>query len=79
MPGDQDHVDYWEPMTPIVTIEDKVVAKIRARREKGVAKYGVSMERTDLPRLDWLNHAQQEAMDFVIYLEKLISDEKASN
>lgn len=79
MPGDQDHIEYWEPKLPMVTIEEKVVAKIRDRREKGVAKYGVTMERTDLTRLDWLNHAQQEAMDFVIYLEKLISDEQVSN
>ena len=30
------------------------------------------MERTDLSELDWLIHAQEEAMDLAIYLEKLI-------
>ena len=30
------------------------------------------MERTDLSELEWLVHAQEEAMDLAIYLEKLI-------
>ena len=34
------------------------------------------MERTDLSRLEWLIHTQEEAMDMVVYLEKLISIEK---
>lgn len=57
--------------------EENVINKIRQRRDKGRTKYGVSMERTDLSRIDWLNHAQQEAMDLAIYLERLIRDEEA--
>jgi hypothetical protein len=58
-----------------MTCEESVCEKIRLRSEAGRKKYGVTMERTDLTRREWLIHAQQEAMDLCIYLEKLISDE----
>ena len=58
--------------------EEGVIDKIRLRREAGRKKYGVTMERTDLTRLDWLRHAQEEAMDLAIYLERLIRDEEAA-
>ena len=57
-------------------IEDKVMAKIYNRAIMGKAKYGVTMERTDLTTLDWLIHAQEEAMDMAVYLEKLIQLER---
>lgn len=53
-------------------IEESVIAKIRQRRDAGRVKYGVTMERADVDTLDWLQHAQDEAMDLAIYLEKLI-------
>lgn len=56
--------------------EESVIRKIRQRRDVGRLKYGTSMERTDLTRLDWLRHAQEEAIDFAIYLEKLIQTEQ---
>lgn len=55
--------------------EERVVARIRKRRDAGRAKYGTSMERKDLTTLEWINHAQEEAMDFMIYLERLRVDE----
>jgi len=51
-----------------------VIAKIKTRQQRGIAKYGLTMERSDLTTKDWLIHAQEEAMDFVIYLERLIRD-----
>jgi hypothetical protein len=59
-------------MSKPLECEEAVIEKIRARRHAGRRKYGVSMERTDLTKLDWLRHAQEEALDFAIYLEKLI-------
>lgn len=59
-------------------IEDAVIAKINARAAAGVIKYGVSMERGDLSRLDWLNHLQQELIDGLAYIEKLIQLEELS-
>ena len=57
---------------PAPTCEEEVIKKIRKRREAGLKKYGTSMERTDLSTLQWLQHAQDEAMDCAIYLQKLM-------
>jgi len=53
-------------------IEDDVCAKIQARSDKGVAKYGVTMEREDLSITEWLTHLQEEMMDAILYVEKLL-------
>ena len=58
--------------------ESSVRDKIAARAAKGLAKYGVGMDRTDLSRLDWLRHLQEELMDGCVYLERLIQDEEAT-
>ena len=34
------------------------------------------MERTDLSKKDWLIHAQEEALDLAVYLQKLIMEEE---
>lgn len=57
-------------------IENIVCAKITQRAEVGKSKYGTTMERVDLSGLEWLVHAQEEAMDLAVYLEKLIGLEK---
>lgn len=56
--------------------EEAVVSKILARRDAGRKKYGATMERADLTKLDWLVHAQEEAMDLSIYLERCIREER---
>jgi len=61
----------------VSSIEDAVVAKIKDRAIDGLIKYQQTMERTDLSTLDWLIHAQEEAMDLAVYLERLIQDERA--
>jgi len=58
-----------------IQIEDKnvlsVMARFKERSEAGIKKYKTTLERTDLTTLEWLQHAQEEAMDFVLYLERL--------
>ena len=56
-------------------IETQVIEKIQYRAQDGLAKYGVTMERNDLTRVQWLIHAQEEAMDLAIYLQRLINEE----
>tara|TARA_R110002020_G_scaffold105471_2_gene246033 strand:+ start:606 stop:794 length:189 start_codon:yes stop_codon:yes gene_type:complete len=56
-------------------IEDIVIKKIEARAKLGESKYNTTMERNDLSRKEWLVHAQEEAMDLCIYLQKLIMEE----
>lgn len=53
-------------------IEEQVISKIRARSEAGRKKYDTTMEREDLTLIEWLQHAQEEAMDLAVYLEKII-------
>ena len=55
-------------------IEDEVCKKIQERAKIGKRKYGVTMEDEQLPVLSWLIHAQEEAMDLAIYLQKLIEE-----
>ena len=53
-------------------LEDKVCNKIKKRAEVGKEKYGVTMERTDLTKTDWLVHLQEELMDAAVYIERLL-------
>jgi hypothetical protein len=55
-------------------IEDAVMAKIYERALVGKSKYGVTMERDDLSLKEWLIHAQEEAMDLAVYLQKVIEE-----
>ena len=56
-------------------MNDKIVLSVlesfKKRSETGIKKYNTTLERTDLSTLEWLHHAQEEAMDFVLYLERL--------
>ena len=52
-------------------IVQEVVNKFRSRSEVGIKKYGTTLERNDLTPLEWIEHAQEEAMDFCLYLERL--------
>jgi len=56
-------------------IEDQIVLRVLSRfnerSQVGITKYNTTLERTDLSTLEWLTHAQEEAMDFVLYLERL--------
>ena len=58
-------------------IVNRVRTKLAERSAVGIAKYGTTMARTDLSRLDWLRHAQEELLDGAVYLERLIQDEIA--
>ena len=57
-------------------IEDEVCEKIQGRAEVGKEKYGVTMETAPLTKIEWLIHAQEEAMDLAVYLQKLIEMEE---
>lgn len=55
--------------------EDKYVQAVKDKFEKrsqiGIKKYNTTLERTDLTLMDWINHAQEEAMDLTLYLERI--------
>ena len=54
---------------------ESVRTKLLERAARGLAKYGVTTERSDLTRRQWLQHAQEEALDSAVYLECLITAE----
>jgi hypothetical protein len=53
------------------SIVQAVLDKFIARSTLGKEKYGTDLDRTDLSVLDWIQHAQEEHMDAILYLEKL--------
>ena len=50
---------------------ENVIKQLREREQRGLSKYGVNTERTDLSTLEWLQHLQEELMDGAVYIEKL--------
>jgi hypothetical protein len=53
------------------SIVESIINQFKERSEVGIKKYNTTLDREDLTCLEWINHAQQEAMDFILYLEKL--------
>jgi len=56
------------------SIVESVRKQLLDRSNVGLLKYGVTLDRDDLSLLDWLEHAKQEQMDSVLYLEKIIQE-----
>ena len=52
-------------------IVESVINKFKQRSEVGIKKYNKTMDRDDLSLDEWLTHAQEEAMDLTLYLEKI--------
>jgi hypothetical protein len=59
---------------------DSIVKRVRnafkRRSERGLEKYGTTLDRNDLTHLEWLQHLQEELMDATLYIEKLKDEEK---
>ena len=56
-------------------IEDSVCEKVQSRAAVGLEKYGTTMERDDLTFKEWMLHLQEELMDALVYIEKVLEDE----
>ena len=48
-----------------------IIEQFTSRAKMGKAKYGVDLDRTDLTLVEWIEHAKQEHMDAILYLEKI--------
>ncbi len=53
------------------SIVSSIINQFTSRSLMGKAKYGVDLDRTDLTILEWIEHAKQEHMDAILYLEKI--------
>lgn len=48
-----------------------VIKQLEDRMTFGYNKYGTTTERDDIDLLGWIQHAQEEAMDLAVYLERI--------
>jgi hypothetical protein len=53
------------------SVVTSIINQFIERSEKGKAKYGVDLDRKDLSLLEWIEHAKQEHMYAILYLEKI--------
>ncbi len=53
------------------SIVDTILNKFVDRAEMGFNKYNNTLDRKDLSKVEWINHAQEELMDGILYLERL--------
>jgi hypothetical protein len=53
------------------SVVTSVIKQFEERSIKGKEKYGTDLDREDLALIDWIEHAKQEHMDAILYLEKI--------
>lgn len=56
------------------TIVEAIVDKFKERSDVGIKKYNTTLDREDLTTEQWINHAIEESMDLILYLERLKRD-----
>jgi hypothetical protein len=55
------------------SIVDSIINKFVERAEMGEKKYGVTLDRDDLSLEEFLEHAIQEKMDDLLYMQKALT------
>lgn len=53
------------------SVVEAVIQRFHDRAKFGKDKYGTDLDRNDLTMEEWIQHAQDEAHDFILYLEKM--------
>ena len=59
-----------QPFVPD-SIVQSIIDSFISRAKLGNEKYGQTLDRDDLSVLEWIQHAKEEHMDAILYLEKL--------
>jgi hypothetical protein len=67
----KDTMSEWIDTQVKDSVVQSVINKFKQRSEVGIKKYNTTLDREDLTKQDWIQHAQEEAMDLILYLEKL--------
>jgi hypothetical protein len=58
---------------------ERVRAKLLARSEVGIRKYGTTTMRADVDLIGWLKHLQEELLDAAVYIEAaIVKDEESA-
>ncbi|MGG3810936.1 hypothetical protein ABEV34_04705 [Methylorubrum rhodesianum] len=66
-------------MSTVDPVVEAVRADLLSRSQVGIAKYGVTLARTDLSLRDWLQHAYEEHLDAANYLKRAILEIDAAD
>ena len=53
------------------SIVKSILNQFLSRSIAGKLKYGTDLDRKDLSIVEWIEHAKQEHMDAILYLEKI--------
>lgn len=72
-------IKFWSFLVPSIEenqfcsdpVVNTVLASYINRSNVGIKTYGVTMDENRIPKLEWLNHLQEELMDGTLYLERL--------
>lgn len=64
-------MEYRNNETPIDSIVESVIDKIKSRSVLGIAKYNTTLDRTDFTTTQWIDAAIEEQMDNILYLTRL--------
>lgn len=64
-----------ERLCSLLTPEDSIVESVREelkqRSTTGFAKYGTTLDRTDIDLAGWLQHLKEELLDAALYVERI--------
>ena len=61
------HNEEFKPDSIVQAVVDRFIT----RAKFGKKKYGTDLDRQDLSMLDWIQHAQDEMHDGILYLERI--------
>lgn len=61
------------------SVVTSVIQKYLERSTVGKEKYGTTLDREDLDKIQWLIHLQEELMDATLYIEKLKKELQNTN
>ena len=56
------------------TIVEAVKSDLDRRSDRGICKYGKTLDRTDITLYGWLRHAYEEALDHALYLKRAMKE-----
>jgi hypothetical protein len=69
-------MDYNKSINETDSIVKKTINEFIERAEMGKKKYGVSLDRTDLIDIEYLQHLKEELMDGILYINKYLEMRK---
>jgi hypothetical protein len=53
-------------------VVNRILNRIIKRHKQGMKKFGITMSEKKKPLNEWVKEAQEESIDFIHYLEKLL-------